>query len=117
MERIGRGTYNIVQECGEFEMPSPKWENTSSGVKLTFYAATEAGKKAILSELNSRQRELIRILEPGDSITVKELTERFVDEDLSVRQARRDLAELVEIGVFDQFGLGRATVYERTEKF
>lgn len=117
MERIGRGTYNIVQECDEYGMPSPKWENTAAGVKLTLYSATLAGSKAVLSELNSRQRELLRVLRPGDATTVKEFAKRFEDEDLSIRQARRDLSELVEIGAFEQIGLGRATVYERTEKF
>ena len=117
MERIGRGTFNIVRECGEFGMPAPKWEKTSSGIKLTLFAATELGKKAVLSDLNPRQRELLRIFRPGDGVTVKEITEHFDGEDLSVRQARRDISELVEIGAFEQIGLGRATVYERTESF
>jgi len=84
---------------------------------LTLFAATEAGEKAVLSNLNSRQRELLRLFRPGDGVTVKEITEHFEDEELSVRQARRDISELVEIGAFEQIGLGRATVYERTESF
>jgi len=36
MERVGRGTFKIIQECREYEMWLPEWKSGASGVRLTF---------------------------------------------------------------------------------
>ena len=41
--------------------------------------------------------------------------EQFQSEDLSERQARRDLFELTRLGFLERFGSARSTRYKRTE--
>lgn len=113
MERVGRGTYNIVQECRAFQMHPPKWENTGGGLRLTFYAATSSADAA--SELNARQVELVRTLQTGERIQSSEFVERFAL-NVSQRQARRDLSDLATLGFFSRVGSGPSTAFVRTEK-
>ena len=121
MERIGRGTYTIVQQCKAFKMPPPKWKHSSAGVRLTFFAAAGSSAQprtaAALAALNSRQRALLGAVKPGESISVSDYLEKFVDEELSARTARRDLTELTQLGAFERVGSARSTAYQRTDKF
>ena len=114
MERVGRGTFNIVQECRKMGMKPPKWQSgTSSGVRLTLFAAT--GQADAVIEPNERQDSLLRTLNTGERIRPREFLERF-GAGVSERQARRDLGELENAGFLDRVGAGPSTAYERTEK-
>ena len=75
MERVGRGTFRIVQECREYGMRLPEWKSGQGGVRLTFFAADkhELGPPA----LNERQRQLLGVLKPGKSIARHDYVERF----------------------------------------
>lgn len=113
MERVGRGTFKIVQECRELGTKLPEWRNMSSGVRLTLYAATASEGLAI--ELNERQQALLNTLAQGKRIVTREFLERF-GAGVSERQARRDLSELEDAGYMKRIGAGPTTAYERTEK-
>jgi ATP-dependent DNA helicase RecG len=113
MERVGRGTYKIVQECKEFQMRGPKWQNTATGVRLTFYAATSPVNAA--AELNDRQLALLKSLKEGGQVQIKQFAAKFAT-DVSERQARRDLAELATLGSLKRVGSGPSTAFKRTEK-
>lgn len=110
MERVGRGTYKIVQQCRQLGMPLPEWKKVSSGVRLTLFAA-KAGTKG-KPELNERQEALLKSLKPGQRITIREYMDRF---DVSPRTARRDVTELEALALVDRYGAGPSTAYERTE--
>ena len=110
MERVGRGTYNIVQECEQFEMRPPKWENTGNGVRLTFYTSSSIVTAA--DELPKRLVAFLERLKPGDSISFSEYME---SDGTSERQARRDLKELTDLGFLERYGSARSTRYKRTE--
>ncbi len=112
MERVGRGTYNIVKECEQFEMRPPKWQNTNSGVQLTLYAATSV--VSATDQLTVRVLDFLRSLEIGQTISLADYAE-FADEGLSDRQARRDLKELTDLGFLERYGAARSTRYKRTE--
>lgn len=112
MERVGRGTFKIVQECREYGMRLPEWKSGASGVRLTFFAADQRGAKTLA--LNERQVELLRHLSPGDTITRQEYVERFAS-GVTDRTARRDLSMLEDHRLLDRHGSGPKTVYERTE--
>lgn len=113
MERLGRGTFNIVQECREFQMHAPKWENTGAGVRLTFHAATSSIDA--IDELNDRQVALLRSLKEGDRIQSSEFVSKFAP-DVSQRQARRDLSELTAMGFLSRVGSGPSSAFKRTER-
>ncbi len=108
MERVGRGTYNIVMECRELGIISPVWQSLQSSVKLTFYVANKLTNASI--NLNARQKELLDALGKNETIKIKEFHERF-GHDITERQARRDLKSMVDAGLLEQTGRGPATGY------
>ncbi len=112
MERVGRGTYKIGQECRDFGMRPPEWKNAGAGVRLTLFAAG-VGIPAI--NLNNRQQELLATLVYGEAIRVPQYVERF-GQGITDRQARRDLSDLENAGFLARHGAGSKTTYERTEK-
>lgn len=109
MERVGRGTQNIVAWCREAGLPDPSWKSDDTGVSLTFKNA----QKTLPSSLNRRQRKLLDEMGSGESIRFPEYQERYM---VSERQGRRDLKELVETGYLNREGEGRATVFVRLDK-
>lgn len=113
MERVGRGTYKIVQECRRLESSQPEWKSVSGGVRLTIFAAIPGNRKEV--NLNGRQRQLLDDLQPGQEISTAEFLHRF-GAGVTDRQARRDLSELEDLGLLEKYGRGPATVYQRTEQ-
>jgi ATP-dependent DNA helicase RecG len=110
MERVGRGTFNIIRECKANGMRAPRWRQDSAGVSLTFFAPT--GNRQTIGRLNSRQAALLESLKVGDTITPREYETRHAGE-VTDRQARRDLAALARAGFLDRTGKAAATVYHR----
>lgn len=113
MERVGRGTNKIIRECREMGLPDPKWSAEANGIRLTFFSEAMHG-----FDLNERQLAIVTNCLPGDSVTVAEYHKTFDTDgsDVSLRQARRDIVELVDSGFFERIGAGRSTSYRRTAK-
>lgn len=109
MERVGRGTQNIVKWCKEAGLPPPKWTVDASGVTLTLPTRT----RAAAMKLNLRERRLLDELKFGESLRLPEYCGRLA---VSERQGRRDLGRLVEGGWLEREGEGPATVFRRTGK-
>lgn len=112
MERVGRGTYKIAQECLDLGMRLPEWKNAGAGVRLTLFAA-KAGTPT--SDLNDRQQALLAALKPGEEIRMPEYVARF-GQGITDRQARRDLADLESARFLVRHGAGSKTSYQRTDK-
>lgn len=110
MNRIGRGTQNIVNVCRAHGLRLPKWKDTSSGVTLTLYALSPGA-----GAFNDRQLALLRALTKGDELSPGDYRKRFA-EGVSERQARRDLKELEGANLLEQVGSGRTTRYRRTTR-
>jgi ATP-dependent DNA helicase RecG len=111
MERVGRGTYKIVRECRSLGMRTPEWKNINLGVRLTFFA----GLHDLQLDLNERQIGLIEQARFGDKIVTTDYSKSFA-QDVTARQARRDLEKLEDFGFLERAGSGRGTVFYRTEK-
>jgi ATP-dependent DNA helicase RecG len=109
MERVGRGTYKIAQECREHGLRLPEWKNAEAGVRLTLFAAAGG------DTLNDRQRKLLDALKPGELIRVSEYVERF-GKGVTDRQARRDLTDLEGYGLLVRHRAGPKTAYKRTDR-
>jgi ATP-dependent DNA helicase RecG len=112
MERVGRGTFKIIQACRAFGMRTPVWTQDSGGVRLRFFAGMQAGKA--IWQMNPRQEECLRGLKPGAVVRASEYISRFA-KGISERQARRDLAEMESAGCLKKRGLGPRTEYVRIE--
>jgi ATP-dependent DNA helicase RecG len=113
MERVGRGTYKIAQECRDLGMRLPEWKNVGAGVRLTMFAAKAGAPTSF--DLNERQKELLSTLQPGDQIRVAEFVVRF-GHGITDRQSRRDLKDLEGYGFLVRHGAGSKTTYQRTKQ-
>jgi ATP-dependent DNA helicase RecG len=109
MERVGRGTQKIIAACEALKAKAPKWHDAPSGVTLTIYSAG-GGEGA---SLNVRQAQALERLRPGDTL---KLPDYMREQQVSERQARRDLSELEADGFITRSGQGRATIFQRTER-
>jgi len=108
MERVGRGTQKIIEECRDARLPAPKWESGSGGVTLTLFSGTGGAEE----RLNLRQQKLMQEMKAGSLVKTAEYCERLT---VSERQGRRDLMELERAGYMTREGDGPATVFRRTE--
>jgi len=108
IERVGRGTYKIVEECKAAGLRSPQWKESPSGITLTFFGYAKRRPR-----LNQRQRELLGRLKPGEELKPGDYYEEM-QSIVSQRQAQRDLAGLESGSWLRQEGEGPATVYIRT---
>lgn len=112
IERIGRGTIKILDECKSANLPAPSWKTGESGVTLTIHGRRGG---AVAPKLNRRQKDLLASLKPGQSVAPGEYYARLAGV-VSQRQAQRDLSCLEDAGWLQQEGSGPATVYIRTDK-
>jgi len=109
IERIGRGTIKIVDQCRTAGLKPPQWKATRSGITLTLFGGQHPVK------LNGRQKELLHSLTPGETVEPADYYAKM-DGVISQRQAQRDLSRLESGGWLRQEGDGPATIYVRTEK-
>ncbi len=107
IEHLGVGTQKIVEECKAVGLKIPEWEQSATGITLTFFA------KRSRPRLNQRQTELLARLHQGDELKPAEYYQEQ-EGVVSQRQAQRDLALLESGGWLTLEGEGPATVYTRT---
>jgi len=116
-EKMGTGFSRIKNICSNENAPFPQIEFDENYFYITFkqsfeylkMAKRETGKKAIdLSGLNDRQRKAIEYIKEKGMITRREYVTLV---GISLRQANKDLKELVKKNVFVQLGKGRSVRY------
>ncbi len=61
IEKVGRGTQRIVEDCREAKLPGPKWQSSSFETTLTLYSPVARGQRAE-HELNDRQQQILAAL-------------------------------------------------------
>lgn len=110
MEQLGIGTQKVIAECKKLKAPQPQWDDSQNMVTLTLFPAPEPTLQVSLSE---RQQLFLGSSKAGHSYKSSEYA-RITG--VVERQARRELAELIEFGYFERTGRGPSTVYVRTEK-
>lgn len=120
IEKIGRGTMKIIEECKSAGLKEPTWTNKNNTINLTFYY--EKSKEIFFDLLNERQKTVINKTKPNDSISISDYI-NFVYEDFKIkldiigeRTARNDMQILLEGGWFMKIGKGPSTKYRRLKK-
>ncbi len=114
IERWGRGTNRIVDEMRQDNLPDPIFTNNSGGFEITLMGPGKRFVKAIEDEklhkldLNDRQRKAAEYLEKTGEISRKEYAKMAA---VSLRQANKDLSDLLKKKVIVQVGMGRSTKY------
>ena len=109
VERIGSGTSRILSALRDADLPDAQWELVSGGLEIRLLLSQSG------IEINERQQALLRHLAEGESTTLAKYAERFA-EDVSDRQARADLGDLVKMRLIVKRGSARSTRYERTAR-
>ena len=116
IEHWGLGTRRILDECAQAGLPEPTWDVSAHRVKLTIRASKKARVEApVAVSLNSRQQKYLKKATGGSAISVSEYHRAYA-RDISDRQARTDLQQLVQAGYLAREGAGSQVVYVRTKK-
>lgn len=113
MERIGRGTMKMIEACREAEIPSPSWKIDPDGITLTLY--NRSSPDSPVARLAPRQEDLLKTMDQGQEIRLREYVEQFASE-VGDRQARRDLKELERADLLRLEGKGPSAHYVRTQR-
>lgn len=107
VEAWGRGFTKVIEECKKYGIPEPVIEERSGGVSVTIFNKEKAGvlnnnnSVDSLKELNTNQMEIVSFIEKHGYITSKTHSELI---GVSERTSRRQLNELVELGIIDKIG-------------
>jgi ATP-dependent DNA helicase RecG len=110
MERLGIGGRKLVDACTALKAKRPVWNAEHGVVSLTLFRAPSP---ATISQLTSRQQEFLKSLTPGQNFKAADYANSVA---VSLRQTRRDLVELEELGLLERSGKGPATFYRPTGK-
>ncbi|HUG71695.1 MAG TPA: ATP-binding protein [Pirellulaceae bacterium] len=115
IDKLGRGTQLIVEECQRAGLRRPDWTSGPTGTTLTF-VSKQKSKKSAQQALNQRQLAVLEKLSAGDRWTVAEYLDTLGEDAVSERTARTDLNRLVQAGLMVRRGSGKNTFYERTDR-
>jgi ATP-dependent DNA helicase RecG len=110
IEKIGRGTVKIVEQCREFKLPPPTWKKDSGGTRLILRARKGATEVDQSKALNERQQGFLATMAVGARFTSEEYLKQ-VGGNVTSKTARNDLADLVEGGLVTRHSSGPATYY------
>ena len=110
MERLGIGGRKLAEECRALKAKPPVWTAAKGLVSLTLFRAPSL---ETLKELTLRQHEFLESLTERRSFKTTDYAKAVA---VSSRQARRDLAELEELGIVERSGKGPATFYRHKGK-
>ncbi len=118
IEHWGRGTNRVVDAMRDEKLSDPIFEELSGGLNVTLLGPGKAFGKAIDDQklhkldLNDRQKKAIEFIELHGEISRKQ----YVDlARISVRQANRDLTDLIDKKVIVSIGSGRSLKYKWSE--
>ena len=115
IERWGRGTNRIVEDMRQDNLPDPVFANHSGGFEVVLMGPGKSFEKAIEDakfhklNLNDRQKQAVEFIKEHGEISRKQ----YVDlAGISVRQANRDLSNLLGKKVIVPVGSGRSLRYK-----
>jgi ATP-dependent DNA helicase RecG len=109
VEDVGGGTLDMIEKCREWGINEPEFEDTGTSIIVTF-------KKPVITEeclrelgLNKRQIKIMEYLKEHDSITTSQCQKMF---NISDRQGRTDLSQLLKLDLITKEGTARSTRYK-----
>jgi len=100
VERFGSGIGRIIECCREALLPEPEFKEEFSGFSVYF--------KKEFTSLNERQKKAVVYIREHGSIN----NSKYQDLTKTTREtSKRDLTKMVELGVLEKEGEGKATKY------
>lgn len=118
IEHWGKGTIRIVEAMREQKLSDPIFQELSGGLNVTLKGPGKAFTKAIEDQklhkldLNDRQKKTIEFIRKHGEISRKQYVDLV---GISIRQANRDLNDLVAKKVIVPLGSGRSLRYRWSE--
>jgi len=124
VEVWGRGTNRVIDACRKQGIWPPAFSEQAGVVTVTFRAEVRPGMKiqsdpnqagtssASNVELTVRQREILKVLEQKPAMALRELG-AAMENPPSDRRLREELLQLKRLGLVDQSGHGRGSVWSR----
>ncbi|OFW68456.1 MAG: hypothetical protein A2X70_07150 [Alphaproteobacteria bacterium GWC2_42_16] len=114
VEKWGTGTLTMIQLCKEHGIKEPEFEEYSGGFAVVFrfkkaQAKTENSSLS-LNKLNIRQRKIYNLLLNEGPLSPKDIMSKL-DEDISERTLRLDLAILKNSGFLEKSGQTTSSVW------
>jgi len=107
IEKIGRGTQRIVEECRRARLRDPKWQSSGVETKLSFFISA---KSATLEQLNERQQKIVELLKEKKQLRAGDIVS-LLGGKITERTIRNDIQALVDGGWLVRRGRGRSTSY------
>ena len=117
MEEWGSGYRRIATDCEEKGYPIPQWTELTTSIRVVFYphTGTILPTSGELHSLSPRQQAILDLLTHHRSLSLNRLAIEL-DEDISLRTLRHDLAQLRDHGLVTTAGKGRATKWQCVNK-
>lgn len=111
INQLGYGTRNVVKWCRKAGLPDPKFDPVKNHFRVTIWRnwLTEDHMKGL--NLNERQVEAVQFLKSNLRITNTEYRNQT---GVSRATAKRDLDEMVKLGLLKLVGAGRSAYYRLT---
>jgi ATP-dependent DNA helicase RecG len=109
IEKVGRGTVLITEECGKLALKEPTWKAKNGFVTLTLYSTARE------IQLNEQIIRFLRTIRVGESFSRRDYELSFTEKAISERTARDDIRSMVEGGWVSKSGEAMQTVCTRTK--
>ena len=107
IEKVGRGTQRIVEDCRKVGLHDPRWQSSGLETRLTFLAPATGGR---FEDLNQRQQKILDLLREKKRLRTGDVAVQLGG-GVTDRTVRNDLQTLVDGGWLVRRGRGRSTSY------
>jgi ATP-dependent DNA helicase RecG len=115
IEKWGIGTNKMIALCKEDSLPAPYFEEYSGGISVIFEFREPIGMThqtiPAKTSLSMRQQEILNTLQGKTSLSASAIFAEL-KEPPSLRTVKADLSRLQELGLIEQQGKGRSTVWK-----
>ena len=109
IEKWGRGTTDIVNDCITHGLPEPDFEDTGTAIVVTFWKSKLTADRIEQLDLNERQIKAVEYLKENKTITRLTYESYF---HCSKKTAYNDLQDLMDKEIINRKGEGKNIYYE-----
>ncbi|KAF5434006.1 ATP-dependent DNA helicase RecG [Candidatus Methanophagaceae archaeon] len=109
IEQWGTGTNEMVKRCLEWGLSEPEFEYVIGDLVVTFMKTKLTEEYLDKIGLNERQKKAIKYLKENKEITLSKF--RIISPEISDRTLRKDLEDIVKVGLVKPVGEKRGRKY------